>query len=223
MNSMLLLKAIGQLDEDLLERSEKASGKKNTVRRILQWTALAASLCVVLTWGSQFLSLGSKKADLSNGENVLQDKPEAVKPMENPAESEIDYDMVHFDASYIRMDGETASTPQISVISSSDELDSYVANSKLITTMQKYDAAFFEEKQLILLMIEEKDKGMVPKITKIIRDPQQDVLIVRIHWESAQQAEESAYWNICIEVQKGLAKQEMIKLQQYVTVAEPEG
>ena len=221
MNSMLLLEAIGQLDEDLLERSENASRKKNTVRRVIRWTAFAACLCVVFAWGSQFLSLGSKKADLSNGENAPMENPQAVKPMEKPGENEAGYDSILFDVSYIRVQGGMDKASQVSVINSSDELDAYVENSELITAMQKYDAGFFAEKQLIVLQLEEKDKGMAPKITNIVRNPQQETVVVNIYWEPSQQAEESAYWHICIEVQKGLAVTETVKLQHHLTVAEP--
>ncbi len=219
MNSMLLLEAIGQLDEDLLERSENASGKKKTVRRVIQWTALAACLCVVFAWGSQFLALGSKEAELSNGENAPMENPQSVKPMDKPEES--GSEAVCFDAFYTRMDGAEEIAPQISVINSTDELNTYLETKDPIPALEKYDAAFFGEKQLIVLNLEEKEKGTAPKVTDIVRDPQLETVVVHVHWESAQQTEESAYWHICIEVPKGFATSETVKLQHYVIVEEP--
>lgn len=222
MNSMLLLEAIGQLDEDLLERSENASGKKNTVRRVIQWTALAACICIVFAWGSQFLSMGSKKADLSNGENgLMEENPQSVKPMDKPAESVTD--AVLFDAFYTRMDGTAESIPQISVINSSDELNTYLETKDQTSTMEKYVAAFFAEKQLIVLNLEEKDKGTAPKIIDIVRDPQLETVVVNVRWEYTPQTEENAYWHICIEVPKGFAAPETVKLRHHVIVEEPAG
>ena len=211
MNSMVLLEAIGQLDEDLLERSERAERKLSP--KWISLAALAACLCMVLGFGLQFLSLGKKSVENAGGmyqesvDNMLMDTPQQ-------AEKE-DSVIYPFAAQAIQT---TVQEHAISVINSREELDLLAANDSETAEYfaEQYDEEFFAQRQLLILTV--KGEGTaVPEVTKLYWE---NALVVEIHWDAAQQTEATIGWTICIEVQKGLAQQDMVKLRQYVTVAE---
>ena len=220
MNAMLILEAVGYLDEDLLERSERP---RSTNRRWVPWVAMAACICVIFVGARGFL-LPKKAADSAmNGELDSPQSPADDKLVQDSVidSSDFEYESFFeknsistgnsFGAWYIVTDGmDTLSYPQSFVINDRQALEEYHASnwtylegSNFEEVMSKYYDDYFETHQLLALVLRENNASVTHRLTDAYWDEetaQWQVSLQRMIPLEKAQAAGPSYWHILIEV-----------------------
>lgn len=158
---------------------------------------LAASLTACLT-------SCSKQAEIDSGAGVKRDPSASVQETETNVE---------FNAVYSRTDGyiEKKVYPYVTVIGSRTEIERYTSENEgqydFYTTfydaVTAYDAAFFEEKSLIVIMLEESSGSVSHEVVGIDYDADTGASVVKIERNvPEEQTDDMAEWHILVEVDK---------------------
>lgn len=220
MKNMQLFEAIGQLDEDLLERSEEDAPRAG-VRSWVRWTALAACLCIVC--GAAFLMEPWTNKEIQD--NKPMESPQAPKEdsdintsLEEPFYSMTDADS--FDVHPIRTGADTGEYPRVTVISSQAVLQAYASSNQEIlkesdfdTVTQEYDSAFFEKNQLIIAALDGESSSVVHDVLRVHKsDDGWQVVISR--QVPAGMRSDLVYWQFLIELPgKQISEKDAITIQ----------
>ncbi len=129
---------------------------------------------------------------------------------------------VNFEAKYIRKGGCTASYPAVFVIRSVEALEGYLAQYKayyhvvgdddgpapdsetgLLDAMAKYDAAYFDEQMLVLVLLEEGSGSIRHRVTHVTENDGR--LLINIDRLLPEVGTcDMAYWHILIEPEAGI-------------------
>lgn len=211
MNSLILLEAIGYLDDELLERSEKRANVNR--RNVFAIVALAACLCLVLIGIKYpFLSVKSDEAAMEpNASDMKDDVVESITDSENTSDAS---GVVDCDAISFLYTGEIASTnaeyPYVVLIGSKNELEDYItvnheslSQTEFESMVQKYDMEYFEQKQLIIVVLEEVSGLIRHKVKNVyVEEDQLVISVIRKHPQVY--TDDMAYWHILLEIDKGV-------------------
>ena len=235
MNSMQLLEAVGYLDEDLLERSEKKTVRN---RRWIGWVAMAACICLVFVGAWGFLS-PSKASDsaMENGMPSPEDPADDMLILDSESDREESYVVNSYSSGltdyvtsgdgrvavwYLSTDGvESLQYPDAFIIKDRQSLEEYYAANKeylkdsdFEAVTSRYYDVFFETKQLIVLTLRESSGSVTHRVTDAYWDEgtaQWEVFLQR--WEPLEKADDVAYWHILVEVES-VTDDETIQLHQ---------
>ena len=179
--SVLLLEAIGYIDEDVLERSEKkVDTKKNAW---IGWAVLAACICLICVsmWGyfSPVKSLDNAMPEVADS---VEEKPsldmngsqEAAEDYETTT-SNLFSDQVYgaLTVRFAIVGGSAEQEPSAIAINNLQQFEEYLAADEMGLasvfsqySLWKYDEAFFDENQLIILGME----GNSSSVSYVLRD-----------------------------------------------------
>ena len=213
-SSMLLLEAIGYLDEDLLERSEKKQAPKKYTW--VAWTALAACVCLVCVgaWGifNPVKTNDSAAPEAMHSTNTILDldikEPgEMIQYFEDF--SGVITDKAHgvLAVRFIRTGGDLS--PAV-VVNSRQQLEEYIAANDVIFAStnfaeecRKYDKDFFEEKQLIIVALGGNSSSISYEVANIFRTQESWIINVERNYPECMTTD-LVYWHVLIEVEAGL-------------------
>ncbi|MBE6542679.1 MAG: hypothetical protein E7672_09595 [Ruminococcaceae bacterium] len=143
-----------------------------------------------------------KPADISDSSGVKRDPNSQVKDT-----------AVDFNAVYSRTDGyiEKKKYPVVTVIKSRAEIELYTSQNEgqydFYTTfydaVTEYDAAFFEENALIVILLEEGSGSVTHKVKGVDYNSETESTVIRIDRVSPEeQTDDMAEWHIMVEIPK---------------------
>lgn len=217
-SSMLLLEAIGYLDEDLLERSEKKQEPKKYIW--VGWTALAACVCLVFAgaWGifNPVKTNDGAAPEAMHPANTITDldikEPgEMIQHFEDFSGAITDKVYGALAVRFIRTGGiSRKDPPPAAAVNSRQQLEEYIAANDVIFAStnfaeecRKYDDAFFEEAQLIILALDGVSSSVSHELVDIT--DMQNAWNVRIgRYYPKKITKDIVFWHVLIEVEAGL-------------------
>ena len=227
-SSLLLLDAIGYLDEELLERSEKKQAAKKYTW--VGWTALAACVCLVCAgaWG---IVNPVKSNDNAALETIHTANMIPTLIFKNPGEicdysygysENITEKIYEFDARFI-ISGYTqnANASSAFAINNRNQLEELIASNNVpfLTDFEKeylkYNDAFFEEKQLIIVALEGDSSSVSYKVANIFRTQESWVANIERNYPECITSD-LVCWNVLIEVEAGSITENDRIIIQYV-------
>lgn len=229
MNAMLLFEAIGCLDDELLEKSEKDIPRKYTTH-IVKWAALAACVCIICMAAMGMLA--PKKSEDNAMESIRE--PNDMKNdgflTEDVTESVDESSTILYNTKYFRINDQVAEQFTTKIVRNTNELTSYIAennacleDSDFIEECAKYDQSFFEKKQLLLLQITE-NSGSIQINASGNWEFTDDGRVWRVdlvRYVPAEGTDDMAYWLIAMELDAGtldIASAVIVEKQTYTQV-----
>jgi len=225
MSSILMLEAIGYLDEELLGRSEKQQRKR---KAWIGWVALAACACLICVgaWGIVNPVKSNDSAE------AVTEYPVDTKPaldMEDPGEKETHFqnsvsDILTDDlAAYFVQTGNLAENNYAlpTVITSRKQLEEYVDENDgdLSDMYRKYDDAFFEEKELIVLPLEGNSGSVSHELLDISKEEREWTVWIQRFYPT-QLTKDLEYWCVLIELDAGTIHENDPISVEYLDVSE---
>ena len=216
-STMLLLEAIGYLDEDMLERSEESTSPQRR-KNWVAWAALAACVCLVFagTWGR--MAGSGKSADDSAMEvmdpaeapDIADTKPEIEEYQNDVVEIPADVQYT-FAVRYIRSGGAGTEKSRTLAVNSRQELEAYISaneaslsGSEFEAACLKYDDAFFQEKQLVVLALDGNSSSVSHEVQQLSPSASGwDVCVKRVY-PGEIITTDIVYWYALVEVEAGL-------------------
>lgn len=237
MSGRELLEGMSYVDERFVDEAETQTIKKENRRLWLKLLPAAACLCMLLVgtisfWDMlPFSSHSSSESAAGDQEIPMEQSVGSAKPEQAPAGG--DPQSWLYQTQYIRTDGgaEDAKPPLFVVIRSGTDLEQYYHDNKdlydlerrekvysdstigFLDACDRYDEAFFEEKDLIIVVLEESSGSFRHEIQGI--RPYDDTWQLtgrRITPEVC--TDDMAQWHLLIEIEKDLiAEGEQIVLE----------
>ncbi len=218
MSSMLLLEAIGYLDEDLLERSEKKQEPKKYAW--VGWTALAACVCLVCAgaWGifNPVKTNDSAAPEAMHSANTILDSDTKEPGKMNQYFEDFSgaiTDKVYgaLAVRFIRTGGFSRKDPSPAVaVNNRQQLEEYIAANDVIFAStnfaeecRKYDDAFFEKTQLVILALDGVSGSVSHELVDITDTQKAWNVRIGRHYPK-KITKDLAFWHVLIEVEAGL-------------------
>ncbi len=234
MNGKELLDALGLVEDRFVQEAEYGRLPRLWAP-LVGWLAAAACLCLVLMSGAYWLRQTTADGpQASQGhdagrENVAETQPPAADGADG------DPEVMLYGYQVVRTDGNLMSEKNAGtqVIRSKEELERYYQSNRetfdlerkveadashgtmgFLDACDRYDAAFFESRDLILLVLEEPS-GSIQHQVQSIR-PYGDGWLLAVRTIVPEQCtDDMAQWHILIEVEKNLVDQgDSITLEQ---------
>ena len=167
-------------------------------------TSTKIIVCLLAASLSACLTSCSKQAEIDLGSGVSRDKSSSAQKSETAVE---------FNAVYSRTDGyiEKKVYPYVTVIGTRAEIVRYTSENEgqydFYTTfydaVTAYDTAFFEEKSLIVIMLEEGSGSIRHEVAGIDYNSSTGESIVKINRTvPEEQTDDMAEWHILVEIDK---------------------
>ena len=231
MSGKELLEGMSYVDERFVDEAEHQTIKKRSVSPWMKLLPVAACLCILLVgvvsiWdmlpfnakSTEGSMMGDQESALDNGLVDGGEESESQKPAGGDPQSWL------YQTQYIRTDGgdESSQYPSYVIIHSRAELEQYYEDNKMVydlehheqvysdTTIgfldakEQYDDAFFADRDLIILVLEEGSGSIRHEVNSIrpYYDNTWQLTVRRITPEVC--TDDMAQWHLLIEVQKNL-------------------
>lgn len=225
MSNILVLEAIGFIDEELLQRSEKKQEQKKRVW--IGWAALAACMCLVLAGAWGIFTGGLKTADNCDSENMdpaESAKPGFTKPAIEYSENttgELVKECEILKARFIQTNPVTEKDKkQILIFGNRQELEEYIAANDTVfagtnfaSVCRQYTSEFFEEKQLVVVALEGNSSSVSHEIANLQRKVDGWNVCINRFYPKAMKMN-LVYYHALIEIEAGrLAVNDLLTIQ----------
>lgn len=225
MSGRELLEGMSYVDERFVDEAEHQTIQKGSTRPWIMLLPFAACLCILLacffsTWDMTPFSAKSTDTAARDQESIQQ--YERNDDGEAPAAG--DPQSWLYDTQYIRTNGgdESSRYPSYAIIRSRAELDQYYEDNKMIFDMkrreqvysdttvgfldaiEKYDEAFFIDRDLVILVLEEGSGSIRHEVNGIrpYYDGSWLLTVRRITPEVC--TDDMAQWHLMLEIEKDL-------------------
>lgn len=231
MSGRELLEGMSYVDERFVDEAETQTIQKRVINPWMRLLPVAACLCILLVgvvhiWdllpfnakSTEGSVMGDQESALDTGKVDGGEESESQKPAGGDPQSWL------YQTQYIRTDGgnESSQYPSYVIIHSRDELEQYYDNYKeiydlehheqvysdttigFLDAIEQYDDAFFADRDLIILVLEEGSGSIRHEVNGIrpYYDNTWQLTVRRITPEVC--TDDMALWHLLIEVQKNL-------------------
>lgn len=219
MNGKDLLTGLNHIDEKFIDEAETQPVNISSGRRWLRWGSVAACACLLI---GLFAGTMPKLPDDDEYEHATGSQDSDGFTMDGtPHNTHSDWVKEHteeiaavepeayaFTAQYIRTDGWDADAeyPYAVVISSRAELEAYyeehtASTEDFLSACDAYGEAYFEDNNLILIVLEEGSGSIRHKVIDVRRGDSWTVTVQRT--VPSVRTDDMAVWHIILSVQMG--------------------
>ncbi len=197
------MRELNECTAEVFRRSEKRiKERKRNRNRIL---ALCIPFCLIVTVWSVMIRPAMMPTKQANNSAAEEKSKASNKSDINKTENALTAPPIGFDAQYIRTDGYQADVtyPVVKIIRSVRELNAYYEANK--EEYYKYDEAYFENKILVMVLLEEGSGSIRHKVQSVhmSTDGQCYIYIDTIEPEGGG-TDDRAEWHILIEPETGV-------------------
>lgn len=216
------MKELNECTAEVFRRSEKRINERK--RNFIRILALCIPFCMIVTVWSVLIRPAMMPAGEAYKDAFEEKSGTADAPAINEAEDVLTAPPIDFEAQYIRTNGYTSDIeyPVVRIIRSVRELNAYYEANKenydlerrdkvssdmtigFLDACEKYDEAYFEDKILVMVLLEEGSGSIRHKVQSVNMgaDGQCYIYIDTIEPESG--TDDMAEWHILIEPETGV-------------------